>query len=123
MNGAKRYGCRSILSALCLQFQLAGHGLRCSLRRTEKGQWVVEAKVRDYTRAVPVKGTMTAAAKPELIKHHGPWNECACTLCRQAGALEAMRPPVSLCDCRQGRDPCSGCAKGVAQSVALHGGC
>lgn len=39
------YGCSSIINALCLQFELAGHGLKTGIKRSMGGQWVVEAKI------------------------------------------------------------------------------
>ena len=88
MAKVKNYGCASVITALCLQFELAAHGLRCALRRTEKGQWVVEAQVRDYTRALP----------------------------------RTVTPPVGLCECNQGRTPCTCKVQGQCASLSIHGG-
>lgn len=100
MSKVKGYGCTSIIHALCLQFSLAGLGLRCSIHRTPKGQWVVEAQLRDYTRSVSVPTTVTPDER--ILWYTGA--------------------PDGLCDCRQGRDPCTCKAQGVAHAVQLQGG-
>lgn len=45
MIKTRGYGCSSIINALCLQFELAGHGLKTGIKRSMGGQWVVEAKI------------------------------------------------------------------------------
>lgn len=41
------YGCSSVVKAVVLQFELAGHGLQTDIKRSSGGQWVVEAQVKN----------------------------------------------------------------------------
>lgn len=45
MAKVRGYGCSTIVKAVVLQFELAGHGLGTRLVRSSGGQWVVEARI------------------------------------------------------------------------------
>lgn len=42
----RAYGCTTIVNAVCLQFELAGHGLYTDIRCSRGGMWLCEAALK-----------------------------------------------------------------------------
>ena len=74
----QRFGCTSVVAAVNLQFELAGHGLYTDLRRSKGGVWLCDLVVKR-----PEVRTMTPF-KSQWMK----------------------QIPRGLCQCNQGRLPC-----------------
>jgi len=59
---AKRtYGCSTIINAVNLQFELAGHGLYTNLKRAPGGMWLAEHTIK---RPVVKENTVTPSCVP-----------------------------------------------------------
>lgn len=63
MSKIRGYGCSSVVNAIVLQFDLAGHGLKTKILRAKGGMWVVEATLGERAR---VRNTVTPAPVPDI---------------------------------------------------------
>lgn len=99
---AKRtFGCTSIVNAVSLQFELAGHGLFTDLKRSKGGQWLCEHAVKRAGTSHVVDESRRDTVTPSVTAD-------ACSPFRKQWLEQA---PKGLCECNQGRLPCD-CGKG-----------
>lgn len=49
-NGRSSYGCSSIVNAVLLQYELAGHGLYTDVRRSSGGMYVCNHAIKRVTK-------------------------------------------------------------------------
>lgn len=45
-QGKHNYGCSSVVNAVCLQFELAGHGLYTNIQRSKGGTYVCSHAIK-----------------------------------------------------------------------------
>lgn len=61
---AKRtYGCSSVVNAVCLQYELAGHGMFTDLKRSRGGLWLVEHAIKRITKPTFIERWLEQAPK------------------------------------------------------------
>lgn len=63
MSKVRGYGCSSVVNAIVLQYDLAGHGLTTKILRAKGGMWVVEATLGERARG---RVTVTPLPVPDV---------------------------------------------------------